>query len=209
MHQEAITLEAGRLLSALTKFKPLQDFALVGGTALALQIGHRVSVDLDWFGQKPLPKNLSEDLKIFFLGKKVLTDVFKAEELTVRIDGVQVTFFHYPFPWVEKPKKMHGFMTASIKQIAVMKAQTINRRAAFKDYVDLFFILKGGHTSLQEIINKGKKVFKEEFNQRLFLEQLVYMEDIAEQGVDFLGKKVYKLQMQKFFEQEIKKMKFK
>ena len=207
MHREAITSEAGHLLSALAKFKPLRDFCLVEGTALALQIGHRISVDLDWFSPKPLKKNLLSDLKDFFSGQQILTDVLKKEELTVRIDGVQITFFHYPFPWAEKPIKESGFTLASVKQIAMMKGHALARRAAFKDYVDLYFILREKHVSLTEIINKAKHTFKEEFNQRLFLEQLVYMEDITEEGLIFLEEKPNKQKIQKFFEQQVKNIK--
>ena len=89
-----------------------------------------------------------------------------------------------------------------------MKAQTINRRAAFKDYVDLYFIVRDGHASLAEILSKAKKLFKDEFSQRLFLEQLVYFGDLEEKGIDFLGEKADKLKIQKFFEKEIKKLKF-
>ncbi len=207
MHQEAITSEAKELLSALARFKGIKNFYLVGETALALQIGHRISIDLDWFGQKPLPKNLLSNLKKFFPNRQILTDVFKAEELTVRIDGVQTTFFHYPFPWAAEPVEGEGFKLASIKQIAFMKAQTINRRADFKDYADLFFILRDNAVFLQEIIDKGKTVFKEDFNRRLFLELLVYMEDIEESGVDFLAEKPSKQEIQKFFEKIVKSVK--
>lgn len=208
MHQEAIILKARPLLSALTRFKYISDFCLVGGTALAFQIGHRVSVDLDWFGVKPLPKNILPELEEFFHGRVIAVDVLKAEELTARIAGVQITFFQYPFPWLEKPVDGGGFNLAPIKQIAVMKAQTINRRAAFKDYVDLYFIVRDGHVSLSEILSGAKNIFKEEFSQRLFLEQLVYSDDLEETGIEFLGEKVSKLKIQKFFEKEIKSLKF-
>jgi len=191
----------------LTKFKYIGDFRLVGGTALAFQIGHRISVNLDWFGAKPLPKDLLPKLQDFFHGNTIAVDVLKTEELTARINGVQITFFHYPFPWLDKPVDGGGFNLASIKQIAVMKAQTINRRAAFKDYVDLYFIVRDGHAGLAEILSQAKKLFKEEFSQRLFLEQLVYSEDLEEKGVEFLGEKVSKREIQKFFEKEIKSLK--
>ncbi len=207
MHQEAITLKAGQLLSALIKFKPLKNFCLVGGTALALQIGHRVSVDFDWFGQKPLPKNLLKQIKDFFSGRKILVDVLKTEELTVRIDGVQITFLQYPFPWTEKPLPQNGFFMASVGQIAAMKAQTINRRSVLKDYVDLYFIFKNRYADLNDIINKSKTAFKEEFNPRLFLEQLVYMEDIADEKMEFLKNRPDKQKIQKFFENLVKKVK--
>ncbi len=207
MRYEAITLETKKLLSELTKFKLLDNFCLVGGTALALQIGHRISVDLDWFARKPLPKNLLKLLQEFLPKSKIEVDVLKQEELTVRINGVQATFFYYPFSWTEQPKKQENFNLATILQIAAMKAQTINRRAAFKDYVDLYYILKQKHVELNQLLNVAKKTFAEEFNKRLFLEQLVFMEDIAESGVNFLNPKVTKTEIQNFFESLVKTVK--
>src|SRR5690242_12505868 len=103
MHPEAIISKARPILSSLAKFKHIGDFYLVGGTALDFQIGHRISVDLDWFGTKALPKKLLADLKDFFPGRSIIIDVLKFDELTVRIDDVQVTFFSYPYPWADKP----------------------------------------------------------------------------------------------------------
>jgi predicted nucleotidyltransferase component of viral defense system len=206
MHQEAVWSAARPILSKLANFKYSERFYLVGGTALALQLGHRVSVDLDWFSQKPLPKDLLPQLKKFFAGSRMMINVDNGEELTMAVDGVKITFFHYPFPSVGKLLNGDGFKMASIEEIAVMKAHTIGRRSKFRDYADMYFILKNG-ISLATIIKKAVVCFGDEFDPRLFLEQLVYLKDLEEGGVQFLGKPVSKREVQIFFEKEVEKMK--
>ena len=95
----------------------------------------------------------------------------------------------------------------SVPEIAATKAYTVGRRPNFKDYVDLYFILKEKFISLPGIINICEKKYKDEFNDRLFLEQLVYLEDVIEAPIQFLKKPVTKEEMLKFFEKEIKKLK--
>jgi hypothetical protein len=205
MHIEAIWSEARPLLSKLAGFKYIERFYLVGGTALALQIGHRISVDLDWFSQEALPEDLLKQLQVFFSGFKIVTEVNNGSELTVMVNGVKITFLHYPFPLVERLLAGDGFNMASITDIAVMKAHTVGRRAAFRDYVDLYFILRD-KMSLTEISQKAGQCFGDEFNQRLFLEQLVYLNDLTEEGVDFLKEKVSKKDLQRFFEDMVKRL---
>ncbi|MDO8524621.1 MAG: hypothetical protein Q7R99_03260 [bacterium] len=87
-----------------------------------------------------------------------------------------------------------------------MKAYALNFRGATKDYFDLYFILKEKYSSLQEIREIGEKKYKAEFNFRLFLEQLLYLEGLKNNEVEFLKPEPTKEQMKKFFEQEISKI---
>jgi len=82
----------------------------------------------------------------------------------------------------------------------------LNYRGTLKDYIDLYFILKNKYVSLKEIKKLAEKKYKDEFNFRLFLEQLVYLEGLREEKIEFLRKKVGKKQMQEFFEKEIRKI---
>ena len=91
--------------------------------------------------------------------------------------------------------------------IAVMKAYALGHRATYKDYVDLYFILREKHCSLDWIIHTAKKVYGDEFGIRLFLEQFVYLKDVRETPMRFLKKPVVKAEIEKFFRQEIKKIK--
>lgn len=96
----------------------------------------------------------------------------------------------------------------SIKEIAATKAYTIGRRGSYKDYVDLYFVLKDQHASLKEIIEIAEKKYGADFNGRLFLEQLVYLEDIQDTEILFLKEHVTKNQIGEFFVQKIQESKF-
>jgi hypothetical protein len=93
-------------------------------------------------------------------------------------------------------------------EIATMKAYTLNHRGAFKDYVDLYFLLKDNWVTLKEIEELGGNKYGEEFNFRLFLEQLVYLEDIKTKEIEFLGDSVDKQEMKDFFEEKVKNLNF-
>lgn len=93
-----------------------------------------------------------------------------------------------------------------ISAIAVMKAYALGRRATYKDYVDLYFVLRERHTSLSAITETAKRVYGDEFGIRLFLEQLVYLKDVREAPIRFLKKPVTKTEIESFFRKEVGKM---
>lgn len=184
MHQNILTEEQIKLLPLVEIF--LKDFGLVGGTAIALQIGHRRSIDFDLFSSKEF-KNEKIRKVIARSGWKI-ENVFKDEEgqFAFHVNGVQLTFFQYPFKisfskHFGKILKMSDLLT-----LAAMKAYALGRRAKWKDYVDLYFIINKYH-SIEKIIDKGRRIFKTEFNEKIFREQLAYFNDInyAEE-VEFL-----------------------
>ncbi|MBU1177313.1 MAG: hypothetical protein V1901_01235 [Patescibacteria group bacterium] len=94
----------------------------------------------------------------------------------------------------------------SIKEIAASKAYTIGRRQSYKDYIDLYYIIFEKHSDLNEIIKISEEKYKDEFNSRLFLEQLIYLNDIVDEGIIFLKDKISKELLKDFFEKEIKKV---
>ena len=174
MHKEILTRAQIRLLPLVKKFK--KSFGLVGGTAAALQIGHRRSVDFDLFSSKKISRNairevILEHAKI----QTILVD--QQEEYTLVVGGVKLTFYYYPFQ-VAYPKRLEDIITmADLATVAAMKAYALGRRAKWKDYIDLFFILKDFHP-LPEVALRAKKVFGVEFNEKIFRSQLAYFRDI-------------------------------
>lgn len=204
MHPEAIKSEQKKVLEGLKKFK---EYYLAGGTALALQIGHRISVDFDFFDEKAIPKNLLPKIRRVFDKYKIKVEVNNSEQLTVSLNEVSLTFVKYPFPQIFALIECQGIKLLSVPEIASTKAFTISHRATLKDYVDLYFILKERHCLLSEIIKISERKFKDEFNRRLFLEQLIYLEDVEDIEIEFLKDKPTKLQIQKFFENEVRKLK--
>ncbi len=99
------------------------------------------------------------------------------ENHTGVIEGVKVTFFHFPFPVVATIDFDAIIKIPDLLTLAAMKAYALGRRAKWKDYVDLFFIIRD-HYSVTEISAKATEIFTGNFNSKLFREQLCYFEGI-------------------------------
>lgn len=201
MHDEVLTQSAAALLPFLLRFK---DFYLAGGTALALQMGHRRSIDFDLFSHKPLPKGLLTQVKRACIPHSVVVTYSSPEQLNVLIGNVKTTFLFFPYPVIDLFVMHRDLSLASIREIAAMKALSIGKRLAFKDYVDWYFMLKEKRVTLPDVISLAQKKFGGDFNDRLFLGQLVSLSDVPEQTIDFLRDAVDKKEIEKFLEHAIK-----
>lgn len=143
---EPHTLELLKTFMRQECFAPLR---LVEGTALALQYGHRQSVDLDMFG--PVQFDSLEIRGILNqIGK--LTVIKETSNIKVYLlDGIKVDFVNYSYPWIDDVVEEDGIRLASDKDIAAMKINAIEGRGSKKDFIDLYFLLK--HYTLQEILD--------------------------------------------------------
>ena len=182
MHAEVLTADQLGLLPVLKLFR--KEFYLVGGTAIALQLGHRRSIDFDMFTLKPFGSkrvlNVLENA-----GKKALVTRRVSEQLNLVIDGVKITFFQYPYA-VEAMVDDEAFRMPELLSLAAMKAFALGRRSKWKDYVDLFFLLRD-RFKLAEIERQAVKIFGGEFSAKLFRAQLSYHKDIDyTETVDFM-----------------------
>lgn len=205
LHTEALTQEAKGLFPKLSGFK--ESFYLAGGTALALQIGHRVSVDFDLFSPDPIKKALLAQVEATYEGMSMEILVNNSRELTLLIQGVKHTFLHYPFPVILPFEENDIIPFLSAKEILATKAYTIGRRGAFKDYIDLYAGITAGTSSLQDVIDIAREKYTGVFNDRLFLEQTVYLDDITEDAIIMLGRPVpTKQDLVDFFSGEITKL---
>jgi len=92
------------------------------------------------------------------------------------------------------------------KEIAASKAYTIGRRGSYKDYIDLYYIISKDYSNLNEIMEIAEKKYQDEFNSRLFLEQLTYLDDITDEKIIFLDNKISQKSLKTFFKEEIKKI---
>ena len=174
MHREILTKNQKSLLFIPKMFS--QNFGLVGGTAIALQIGHRRSIDFDLFTNKAfsnfsIKKRISKDGKI----KNILKD--EDGQYTFTVKDVQFTFFHYPYKLSFSEKFEDIIKMPDLLTLAAMKAFALGRRAKWKDYVDLYFVIKYYH-GLGRIVKKAKQIFGREFNEKLLRIQLSYFKDI-------------------------------
>lgn len=130
-------------LGLLKKIQSLEMFAdtrLVGGTALALQIGHRKSVDLDFFGKMDASLDeISIELSNFADVNPLSSS--KAMRFLI-VDGVKVDIVNYPYLWIDEPVREDGVILAGVKDISAMKLSAIINRGTKKDFIDLYFLLK-------------------------------------------------------------------
>ena len=152
-----------------------QDFYLAGDTGFALQIGHRISIDFDFFTYaENLPGRFA--LKIKKLFKPDVIVVNTAEQFSFVKNKVNITFLAYPFKLQSHIVQDLPFKLATIHSIAAAKAYAIGRRAKWKDYVDIYVYIK--LFGLQKLLDITNTIFQDLFSEKLFLEQLCYFEDI-------------------------------
>ena len=167
------------LLKQLASQPELSQTRLVGGTALALQYGHRQSIDLDFFCV--LPEDKEELLEMMSrVGNMIVTNRTKMIVQAV-INQVKVDFVDYSrYPWIDEPVQGDGFVLASDKDIAAMKVNAIIGRGTRKDFIDLFVLLQ--HYSLTEIMAFYKQKYPE-FSEYRALLSMTYFEDAEMQDM--------------------------
>lgn len=173
MYKNVLNADQDQLLNLIKSFS--SDFYLAGGTAMALHLGHRRSIDFDLFTDNAFDPMVIRN-KIILSKPIEYTFSQGVGELTVLISKVKVTFFHYPFI-IERSTDLDTYIKLpDLITLGAMKTFALGRRAKWKDYVDLYFIFQ--KYSFQELMNKTNSIFKSEFNEKLFRTQLSYFEDI-------------------------------
>ena len=149
MHIEIFNSEQVELLPSTKSFQ--RSFYMVGGTAIALHLGHRRSIDFDLFTFSQLNKSRIKRklIPIPFKQVPIFEDI---DQLHLLINNVKITFFSYPYPVLHPVKVGSTITIPSLLSLAAMKAFALGRRAKWKDYVDLYFILRN-HYSIEDICN--------------------------------------------------------
>lgn len=139
LQTQTVSPELLELLNILMKTEVFSDFLLVGGTSLALQIGHRNSIDIDLFGKC----EIEEELFTKILSELGVFEVFKRSKniLITSINGVKVDFVNYQYPLLKECLVKDGIRFASKEDIAAMKLNAILGRGSKKDFIDLYFLL--------------------------------------------------------------------
>lgn len=170
---EPHTLE---LLRALMQEAALSELRLVGGTALALQYGHRSSVDLDLFGKIDVDGYELQSILSKYGVLKVENETKIIHQYY--IDNIKVDIVNYPFEWISPIIEEDGIRLASPIDIAAMKVNAIEGRGTKKDFIDMYMLLQ--HYSLKEIIAFYQQKYP---NYSIFraLRSLTYFEDAEDQ----------------------------
>lgn len=174
MHQNILSDKQKELLPFIKKFK--NNYYLVGGTAIALHIGHRKSIDFDLFTAKPLNKKKLND-EIQMSGAKVQPIFFDIDQQHFIINEVKCTFLYFPYPIEHHALFEDIIHIPSLLDLAARKVFALSRRSKWKDYVDMYFILKE-YYSLQQIVEKAKTYFPGQITEKLLRNQLAFFKDI-------------------------------
>lgn len=174
---DTIEFHTLELLKSLMQESAFSAMRLVGGTALALQYGHRQSIDLDFFGDLKCEKSETKNI----LSQYGKVTVLKETE-TIRIyvvDGIKVDFVHYScYPWLTPAVIEDGLRLASPQDIAAMKVNAIEGRGTRKDFVDVYFLLT--HFKLSELLEFYKQKYPEYSFFRALM-SLTYFDDAEQQ----------------------------
>lgn len=172
LYLSAIDPPALELLSALMHSEKLKHLRLAGDTALALQTGHRKSVDLDLFGEIDFGQI---DTNLLFKEVEAVTILKRTENINIfSINGIKVDFVNYSYRWIDDILIVEGIRLARTKDIAAMKLAAITGRGSKKDFVDLYFLLK--HFSFNEMLGFYTQKYPDG-SAYLLLKSMTYFED--------------------------------
>jgi hypothetical protein len=185
LYYKTIDTKTLELLKKLQKISIFKNLRLVGGTALALQIGHRKSVDIDLFGVLEADiYELSEAISQF--GQVTLLNRTKNINIYL-IDGVKVDIVNYHYPWIENPQIFDDILMAHPKDIIAMKLAAITGRGSKKDFIDLYFLLQS--FLLTEMLNLYEKKYADG-SVFLVLKSLSYFDDADKQELPSMLKHI-------------------
>lgn len=179
-HWTAVPPFLAELLIYIGQNQIAEQFYLAGGTALALQLGHRLSVDLDFFSQTdeilpPTRRAISEALQ-----QKYTIDVADAGlgSLLLGIQGSFLGFYSYMYPLLSPLKLLEGSRLASLTDIGLMKMDALAGRGTRKDFIDLYFIAQV--IPLETLLERSREKFPYVRNFPLMSLQAMVDFDIAE-----------------------------
>lgn len=205
LHLEILDENRKNIFQKLAGFKKFGYLA--GGTALALQVSHRISYDFDIFCNREISVNFPSKAREHLAIRETLIN--NRDEFTFLTDNnVKISFIFYPFDlsgYVIRDKDL-PLDILSPQGVALTKAYALNRRNSWRDYLDLYFILKNQMVDLAKIITEGEKVYGKIFNEKLFLAQLLYVDDISAKEIEeteLFSEKVTVEGVKEFFKKEI------
>lgn len=205
MFTQVLSNNAKYALAVLGKSHLMDNAYLAGGTACALRLGHRISVDLDFFTPKEFDsKELTKSLRK--IGK------FKLERrswgtILGTIEAVKFSIFVYKYPLLYPCKSLFNIKLLDVRDIAAMKIDAISTRGMKRDFIDLYFICREGNTSLRKILFFYEHKYGKLSSNIIHIQKsLVYFVDAEEQIMPKMLKPCKWEEVKSFFEQEVKKI---
>lgn len=181
LHFETIEPKTLELLRKLQSLSIFEHSRLVGGTALALQLGHRKSVDLDLFGTiEASPEDIQDACRE--VGELEISKTSRNINI-YWIDGIKVDCVNYPYGWLYECRVVDGIRLASVNDIAAMKISAIINRGTKKDFIDLYFLLQ--KMSLNHILDLYDQKYPDG-SRFIAIKSLTYFEDAEADPMPFM-----------------------
>ncbi|PKP54926.1 hypothetical protein CVT91_17475 [Candidatus Atribacteria bacterium HGW-Atribacteria-1] len=204
MPQEIISTKTKDNLEILTREGILKSFYLAGGTGVALQLKHRVSIDLDFFTKKDIDtKTLIQKIKTW---GEISIERETENTLIATFNGTRVGFLKYDYPLLFDLKQIKEIKVADLRDIGCMKIDAISSRGMKRDFIDLFFICKEV-ISLKNLLSLFKRKYKSvNYNLMHILKSLTYFEDAENNPMPKMIVPVSWQEIKNFFKKEIKKI---
>lgn len=181
LHLETIEPKTLDLLNKILKIDIFSECRLVGGTSLALQLGHRKSVDLDFFGKIVSdPLEIQEQLKQIAQIKIIQESKFIFQYI---LNDVKVDFVNYPYKWLEDVVSASNIRLADKKDIAAMKLSAVTNRGTKKDFIDIFELLN--YFTLEQMLNFYEQKYDEAISFST-VKSLTYFDDAEEEPMPYM-----------------------
>lgn len=204
MFSETVSPDTARLIEKIKNRSWLSSYYLAGGTALALHLGHRTSIDLDFFTQSDMEEmtmveylRSAGDLQLDHVGEGTILG---------NLDGVRVSFLKYPYRLLDPLTEWNGIPVASIHDIALMKIVAILQRGSIKDFIDMFFIVREFKPLDVLIPELSLKYVRVHFNTNSILRSLCYFEDAEKEPMPRMIAACNREEVKEFFVNEVKRL---
>lgn len=200
MHAGTLSVDAQNALAILGRSGILKNSYLAGGSALALQLGHRKSYDFDFYTREKIH---AEDIppQLSRLGNFTTTDLEPPHTILGIFQGVKFSLFRYDYPMLKPYFQFEKISLASIPDIAAMKLSAITGRATKRDYIDLYFLTK--KYPVEKLLKLYEKKFGKLGNNLYFIiKALGFFEDAESDDMPKMIKKVSWQEVKDFFASE-------
>jgi len=181
LYLKSVNNELLELLNHLMREEKLKDFVLVGGTALALQVGHRISIDIDLFGHS----DIDQPTILATLNDYGTVQLLKKSEniLILSLNGIKVDLVNYKYPWIGNLNIVENIRFASLSDIAAMKLNAIAGRGSVKDFIDIFALLN--IFSLREMLNFYNEKYQDG-SEFMVIKSLTFFDDADKEVLPYL-----------------------
>jgi hypothetical protein len=208
LHENTLPGTTATGLKKLGEIQLIQQAYLAGGTSVALQLGHRISHDLDFFTDQPFNEHIITPL----LEEQGLTNVeLQRQTILGNFEGVSLSYFYYKYPLLSAVHMFNGIRIADLLDIAGMKIDAISTRGIRRDFIDLYAIMHARSLSLADIIELYQKKYGMQRDMVIHaLRSLTYFDDAEGASHDHerpleLLQPIDWQEVKKFFREEVER----